>query len=34
MHVDEFVSNGMDVEKVRKDDTAWTFEFLFRFNRV
>ena len=25
---------GMGVEKVRKDDTALTFEFLFRFNRV
>ena len=25
---------GMGVEKVRKDDTARTFEFLFRFNRV
>ena len=24
----------MGVEKVRKDDTARTFEFLFRFNRV
>ena len=24
----------MGVEKVRKDDTALTFEFLFRFNRV
>ena len=25
---------GMGVEKVCKDDTARTFEFLFRFNRV
>ena len=25
---------GMGIEKVRKDDTARTFEFLFRFNRV
>ena len=25
---------GMGVEKVRKDDTARTFEFLFRFGRV
>ena len=25
---------GMGVEKVHKDDTALTFEFLFRFNRV
>ena len=25
---------GMGVEKVRKDDMARTFEFLFRFNRV
>ena len=24
----------MGVEEVRKDDTARTFEFLFRFNRV
>ena len=24
----------MGIEKVRKDDTARTFEFLFRFNRV
>ena len=24
----------MGVEKVRKDDTARTFEFLFRFDRV
>ena len=25
---------GLGVEKVRKDDTARTFEFLFRFNRL
>ena len=25
---------GMGVEKVRKDDLARNFEFLFRFNKV
>ena len=28
------MSNEMSVEKVRKDDTARTYEFLFMFYRV